>query len=765
MLKKVAIIGTSFRFPGSTSATFWPHLLDRRSFITQADFSRWSKDEFLHPDKANPATSYTFASGSLGDISTFDAGFFNISPREAAVMDPQQRLLLELGWELFENAGVKPSSLRGSDCGVYLGIASVDYSYRLAHDMSMIDAATATGNTFSIAANRLSFFYDLQGPSMAIDTACSSSLIAFHQACQAIQSGDIEQAITGGISLHLHPFGFLIFSKASMLSRTGQCHVFDEAADGYVRSEGAGLFYLKDYDKAIEDGNQILAVVAGTAANTDGRKSSLTVPNADAQIALMKQAYDSAGINAADIDYLEAHGTGTPVGDPIESRAIGEALGQQRPSDQPLLIGSVKSNIGHLEAASGVAGLMKALHCVIERKVPATIGINKLNPNIPFADLNLRVVTETQALKPTGKLVVGVNSFGFGGANAHVILESPPPAAPAASQAQHHVPLMVSAKDSAALAEQCEQLAQFMSAPDAPSLYDVAYQSLCRRELHPQRVVILGAQAQGSAQALLDFATEPGVPALSAVLESGRAVEQANGPVFVYSGNGSQWQGMGQSLLADPVFHQAVAELDAIFQPLSGYSLIAELAGELGDDRYPLTEFAQPALFALQVGVTRMLAEKGVVPVAVIGHSVGEVAAAWACGALTLNDATAVIYHRSRLQGLTKGCGQMSAVGLSGDDTASLLQTLGLDSELVVAGDNSFKGATVAGLPAALDTLESALTERQVFARRLGLDYAFHSPAMEVIADQVVAALSDIVPGPARIPLYSTVTGHLLAGE
>jgi acyl transferase domain-containing protein/NADPH:quinone reductase-like Zn-dependent oxidoreductase/NAD(P)-dependent dehydrogenase (short-subunit alcohol dehydrogenase family)/acyl carrier protein len=765
MRKKVAIIGTSFRFPGSNSATFWPHLLDRQSFITQADFSRWSKDEFLHPDKANPATSYTFASGSLGDISTFDAGFFNISPREASVMDPQQRLLLELGWELFENAGIKPSSLRGSDCGVYLGIASVDYSYRLAHDLSQIDAATATGNTFSIAANRLSFFYDLQGPSMAIDTACSSSLIAFHQACQAIQNGDIEQAIAGGVSLHLHPFGFLIFSKASMLSRTGQCHVFDESADGYVRSEGAGLFYLKDYDKAIEDGNQILAVVAGSAANTDGRKSSLTVPSADAQIALMKQAYDSAGIDAVDIDYLEAHGTGTPVGDPIESRAIGEALGQQRPADQPLLIGSIKSNIGHLEAASGVAGLMKALYCVIERKVPATIGIKKLNPNIPFADLNLSVVTETQALKPSGKLVVGVNSFGFGGANAHVILESPPPPAPVPVQTQQYVPLMVSAKDSAALAAQCEQLAQFMSVPDSASLYDVAYQALLRREQHPQRVVVFGAQARDSAQALLDFATEPGVPALSAVLESGRALDQAKGPVFVFSGNGSQWQGMGKSLLADPVFHQAVAELDAIFQPLSGYSLIAELAGELGEDRYRLTEFAQPALFALQVGVTRMLAEKGVVPVAVMGHSVGEVAAAWACGALTLNDATAVIYHRSRLQGLTKGCGKMSAVGLSGADTASLLQTLGLDSELVVAGDNSSKGATVAGLPAALESLEHALNGRQVFARRLDLDYAFHSPAMDVIADQVVEVLSNIVPGPARIPMYSTVTGGLLSGE
>ncbi|WP_057396239.1 type I polyketide synthase [Pseudomonas fluorescens] len=765
MRKKVAIIGTSFRFPGSTSATFWPHLLDRQSFITQADFSRWSKDEFLHPDKANPATSYTFASGSLGDISTFDAGFFNISPREAAVMDPQQRLLLELGWEVFENAGVKPSTLRGSDCGVYLGIASVDYGYRLAHDMPTIDAATATGNTFSIAANRLSFFYDLQGPSMAIDTACSSSLIAFHQACQAISNGDIEQAITGGVSLHLHPFGFLIFSKASMLSRTGQCHVFDESADGYVRSEGAGLFYLKDYDKAIEDGNRILAVVAGSAANTDGRKSSLTVPSADAQIALMKQAYASAGISATDIDYLEAHGTGTPVGDPIESRAIGEALGQQRPADQPLLIGSIKSNIGHLEAASGVAGLMKALYCVIERKVPATIGIRKLNPNIPFADLNLSVVTETRALKPSGKLVVGVNSFGFGGANAHVILESPPHAPQSPSRKEQAVPLLVSAKDSAALAAQSGQLAQCLSGPEAASLYDVAYQSIFRRELHPQRVVVFDAQAGRSAQALLDFATEPGVPALSTVLESGRALDQAKGPVFVFSGNGSQWQGMGKSLLADPVFRQTLAGLDAIFQPLSGYSLIAELAGELGDERYQLTEFAQPALFAVQVGVTRMLAEKGVLPVAVIGHSVGEVAAAWACGALTLNDATRVIYHRSRLQGLTKGCGMMSAVGMSGADTASLLQTLGLDSEVVVAGENSFKGATVAGPVAALEILEQALTERQVFVRRLGLDYAFHSPAMEVIAGQVIDVLSDIVPGPAALPMYSTVTGDVLAGE
>ena len=764
MRKKVAIIGASFRFPGSTSATFWQNLLEGHDFITQVDPSRWSRDAFYHPDKANPGTAYTLAAGTLGDISTFDAGFFSISPREAAIMDPQQRLLLELGWEVFENAGVKPSSVRGSNCGVYLGIASTDYAYRLSHDLSLVDASTATGNTFSIAANRLSYFYDLHGPSMAVDTACSSSLVAFHQACQAIQSGDIDQALAGGISLHLHPFGFLIFSKASMLSRKGRCNVFDEAGDGYVRSEGAGLFYLKDYDKAVADGNQILAVVAGTAVNTDGRKSGLTVPSADAQAALMTQAYASAGISPADIDYLEAHGTGTPVGDPIESRAIGLALGQVRGADKPLLIGSVKSNIGHLEAASGVAGLMKALYCVTERQVPATIGIKNLNPRIPFADLNLNVATRNHALKPSGTLVVGVNSFGFGGANAHVILQShtpdvTPPVVPAGP-----VPLMVTAKDSAGLAAMAESIAQHLGDHPADGLYDVAYQAMLRRDLHPQRVVVFEADQQQSAQALLDFALDPAVSALSSVVESGRALDQAKGPVFVYSGNGSQWQGMGKALLADAVFHAAVTEVDSVFQPLSGYSLIKELAGDYGQERYHLTELAQPALFALQVGVTRMLESKGVVPQVVMGHSVGEVAAAWACGALSLVDATRVIYHRSRLQGLTAGSGQMSAVGLSGSDTANLLLELGLD-DVVVAGENSFKGATVAGSLAGLERLEQALTDRQVFVRRLGLDYAFHSPAMNVIAEQVVEALRDIAPRASTIPMYSTVTGGLLDGE
>ncbi|MCU1750287.1 type I polyketide synthase [Pseudomonas sp. 6D_7.1_Bac1] len=766
--KRVAVIGTSLRFPGSTAATFWLRLLAGDNLVTEVDFSRWSKDEFLHPDKANPATAYTFASGSLGDVCGFDADFFNISPREAAVMDPQQRMLLELSWEVLESAGIKPSAMRGSDCGVFLGIASTDYAYRLAHDLGAIEACTATGNTVSIAANRLSYFYDLRGPSMAIDTACSSSLVAFHQACQAIQTGEIEQAITGGISLHLHPFGFLIFSKASMLSRTGQCHVFDESADGYVRSEGGGLFFLKDYDKAIADGNRILAVVAGSAVNSDGHKSSLTVPSVEAQTALMVQAYATAGVDPLDIDYIEAHGTGTPVGDPIESQAIGLALGQRRPADRPLPIGSVKSNIGHLEAASGVVGLMKALHCVIERKVPATIGIKKLNPAIPFTDLNLQVVTETQALKPEGKLVVGVNSFGFGGANAHVILESPMPEVVSLETGVfgRSVPLLISAKRAEGLSTMAEQMAVFLSENAENNLYDVAYQTMFHRERHAQRLIVSSATLQDCAQALLDFVADPTlVPPSSVVVESGRAIESAKGPVFVYSGNGSQWQGMGKTLLDDRIFYEAIVEVDRFFQPLSGYSLLAELAGGNGEDRYQLTEIAQPALFALQVGVTRMLAARGVVPMAVVGHSVGEVAAAWASGALTLNDATRVIYHRSCLQGLTKGNGQMSAVGLSGIELDGVLHSQGLADQLVVAGENSAKGSTVAGSIAGLERLEQSLLARDVFVRRLDLDYAFHSPAMDVIGDQVVKALNDLRPEPERVPFYSTVTGGVLGGE
>ncbi len=763
MTGRVAIIGYSFRMPGTSSSQYWQDLLDGRDLVTEVDPQRWAHDAFLHPRRNHPGSSYTFAAGSIGEVATFDAAFFGISPREAALMDPQQRLLLEMSWEALENSGIRPSALRGSRCGVYVGIASADYSYRLADDLGVIDSTTATGNTASIAANRISYVLDLRGPSMAIDTACSSSLVAFHQACRSIVSGESTHALAGGISLHLHPYGFLVFAKASMLSRRGRCNVFDAAGDGYVRSEGGGIFVLKDYDQALIDGDPIVAVVVASAVNTDGRKSGLTVPSPQAQAALLEETYAQAGIDPAAIDYLEAHGTGTAVGDPIETLAIGNALGKRRPAGQPLPIGSVKSNLGHLETASGVAGLLKALHCLKHRLVPATIGVRTPNPHIKLAEWNLKVVTEPLPLKKSGTLIVGVNSFGFGGSNAHVIVESEPlraaPLAPLASL----LPIIVSARDSVALAAAASDLAGFLGETSAATLYDIAHAAAFRRDWHEQRAIVFAQDRATVAKALLDFAdgrVDGGAVA------SGSALPAPRGAAFIYTGNGSQWAGMGQRLLAEePVFRAAIREVDALFGCYADYSLEDELAGRNGEARYQRTEFAQPALFAMQVGITRMLAQRGVTPVLVAGHSVGEVAAAWASGALSLAQAVEVVHHRSRLQETTRGQGQMTAVALEQQAARRLLAELGLDAVLAVAGINSARGVTIAGDVQHLVVLESALARSAVFHKRLDLDYAFHSPAMDGIEVALKEALAALQPSETLVPFCSTVTGETLPGR
>ncbi|MGB7525500.1 MAG: type I polyketide synthase, partial [Castellaniella sp.] len=757
MAKRVALIGLSFRFPSTDTTRYWPDLLQGRHLVTEVDPGRWAASAYHHPLREHPGTTYSQAAGSLGDISGFDAGFFGISPREACLMDPQQRLLLELAWETMENAGVRPSGLRGSDCGVYIGISSADYAYRLSGDLGVLDAPFATGNATSIAANRISYVYDLRGPSLAIDTACSSSMVAFHHACRAIESGEISQALSGGISLHLHPYGFLVFSKASMLSRRGRCNAFDAAGDGYVRAEGGGLFLLKDLDRAVAEGDPILAIVAGTAINTDGHKSGLAVPSAEAQAALLRGAYARAGIRPDEIDYLEAHGTGTPVGDPIETRAIGEALGRHRASDRPLPIGSVKSNMGHLEAASGVAGLVKAVFSLQHRQVPATIGIRTLNPAIRTREWNLDIVTQPRPLPAAGRLVIGVNSFGFGGANAHVILHSPdePDAADTATSGEPaDFPLILSGRSPQALRAAARDMAAHLEGLDRAARYDAAYQAARRRDWHAYRALVsCPRDGEDPVQSLQRFAAGETEPAV----ETAEPLPDAQGPVFVYSGNGSQWAGMGRALLADPDFRRAIDDIDALFEPLAGYRLADDLAGGLDSMRLGRTEFAQPALFALQVGITRMLARQGIAPAAVMGHSVGEVAAAWACGALSLADAVRVIYHRSRLQGMTLGSGQMSAVGIDGDGAQALINELELAPELFVAGYNSARGATIAGGKTALSRLETALQDRGVASKRLDLDYAFHSPAMDGLQAGLADALGALRPSPMRRPFLSTV--------
>jgi phthiocerol/phenolphthiocerol synthesis type-I polyketide synthase C len=763
-MRKIAIVATSFRMPGTTPARFWEDLLAGRDLVTQVDATRWSSAPFLHPNKNHPGSTYTFAAGSIGNVSGFDAGFFAISPREAAQMDPQQRLLLEMSWETFENAGIRPSTVRGSDCGVFVGVATTDYSWRMADDLAAIDSSFATGNTASIAANRLSYFFDLRGPSMAIDTACSSSLVAFHQACRAIAAGEITQALAGAISLHLHPLGFISFSKATMLSRQGRCRVFDASADGYVRSEGGGIFLLKDYDQAVADGNPILAVVVHTAVNTDGRKSGITVPSYAAQAALLTNAYRQAGIDPGQIDYIEAHGTGTAVGDPIETRALGIALGQFRARSNALPIGSVKGNVGHLEAASGIAGLLKIVNCVRHRVIPAHIGMDVPNPQIRFDDWNLDVVTANRKLRPSGRLVVGVNSFGFGGANAHVILESytnPENKRPALPKA-HTLPIVVSARDSTALRVAAGELGEFIATQPQSSLYDIAYQSVFGRDRHPHCAVLFGKTPETIAAHLAAFAAD--APE-QANVEHGTALAAPVGAAFIYSGNGAQWAGMGALLLADATFRATIREIDALFARYANYSLEAELAGRNGSDRYEFTEFAQPALFALQVGVTAMLRQRGLNPVAVAGHSVGEVAAAWASGALSLAAAVSVIHHRSALQATTKGAGRMTAVNVGAARAHELLAELELTRQLAVAGINSSSGVTIAGAAQDLDQLERSLSAREIRFKRLDLDYAFHSPAMDDLYPEVRRALAHLEPDDTLIPFHSTVTGACAPGK
>ncbi|QQK64601.1 SDR family NAD(P)-dependent oxidoreductase [Cobetia sp. cqz5-12] len=793
MTRRVAIIGAASRFPGTTQATLWDDLLAGKDMVTEVADDRWSKESLSHPDKKAPGMSYSFAAGSLGDITGFDPAFFGISPREAASMDPQQRMLLEMSWEAIEHAGIPAEKMRGSRCGVFMGIASLDYSYRMADDLSAIGPNTATGNTSSVASNRLSYAFDLHGPSLSLDTACSSSMVAFHQACQSIRSGETDMALTGGISLHLHPYGFLIFSKATMLSKTGRCQVFDEAGDGYARSEGGGVFLLKDLDQAIADGDRILAVVASSVVNTDGYKSGLTVPNPAAQIQLMEQACEQAGISPDEIDYLEAHGTGTAVGDPLETRAIGAAIGQKRTT--PLPIGSIKSNMGHLETASGVAGLAKALGVIAHREVPATIKIQRLNPKIRTDEWNLDIVTQPRKLKADGRLVVGVNSFGFGGANAHVLLESAPEQSVAqpTAEGEQTPPLRLSARSPQALKQSALELAEHLrelAAHDmAPSLYDLAWQLAARREHHVHGALLsadnfttlledldtLGSEGDLGDHPRITLADRlPSLPSASDNGASPRATPNAptpvqeRGPVFVYSGNGCQWAGMGRALMEESASVRACLErLDAAFRDFNGFELLKELDGSLsekGENRLDATEIAQPTLFALQVAVTEWLIERGIRPAAVTGHSVGEVAAAWASGALTLEQATRVIFQRSYHQGRTRGTGAMMAVGLGECEMREWLEQPQWAS-LSLAGINGPRGTTLAGQRELLEALSKELSAQGTFARVLGLDYAFHSPAMDPIKPGLLESLDGLTPRATHTPFISTVTGSVIAGE
>jgi len=793
VLRPIAIVGMAFRFPGGCNdeQSLWAALRDGRDLISQVPAERWATDELQHARRSEPGRSITFTAGVLPDIDGFDADFFGISPREAAWLDPQQRLLLELSWEALENAGVLPSSLAGSDCAVYVGISSLDYGTRGLDDLASLSAHTMTGNTLSIAANRLSYFYDLHGPSLAVDTACSSSLVALHHACRALQTGEATTALVGGVNLLLHPYPFVGFTKASMLSATGRCRAFDADGDGYVRSEGGAVLLLKPYERALAEGDDIQAVILASGVNTDGaRKTGITIPSSEAQAELMRQVLSRCGLAAGDVDFIEAHGTGTAVGDPVEARAIGLVYGQER--DTPLPVGSVKANLGHLEAASGMAGLVKAVLALKNRALPMALHLQAPNPQIDFQGLNLTLCRKyTDLPTPSGRpLIAGVNSFGFGGANAHVLLQAHVPNT-ARSSAQAGAidpipdsaigqdptqpvlpPLFLSAHTHAALRDLARCYATHLESATQAD-YRTLVQAAAWRRARLQKRLVLHADTPETAVGQLQRFAENGA-APQVYLED--ALPQGGGVAFVYSGNGSQWLGMGRALQREsPRFASLLSELDEVMQPHAGFSLLDALNTAQTDSRLDDTTVAQPLLFAIQVAITRLLEEAGIKPDAVTGHSVGEVAAAWAAGALDLEQSILVICTRSQVQAKTRGSGCMAAAGMSARTVAEVLAELakesaemeGIDPPRVeLAGFNSPENVTLTGDRETLLRIQDRVRSKGMFFRILDLDYAFHSRHMAPMEEELVVRLAGLTPTAAcKAHFVSSVTGEVHSGD
>ncbi|MGN9760027.1 SDR family NAD(P)-dependent oxidoreductase [Streptomyces sp. SD31] len=774
--RQIAIVGAACRLPGGIVDLdgLWRALEQERDLIGEAPADRFDRERFVDSAMPRAGKSYTAAGGFLHDVASFDADFFGITPKEAARMDPQHRMLLELAVEALDDAALSARELAGSDTAVYVGISDASYAALQMMQSRSVNAYTMAGGASSLAANRLSHFLDLRGPSMAIDTACSSSLVALDRACRTLHEGTSRTVLAAGANVLLSPYHYVGFSQASMLSRHGRCAPFSAHADGFVRAEGGGLVVLKRLEDALADGDRIHGVILGSGSNSDGRTLGVSLPNPRAQEDLLWQVYEQAGVEPDELVYFEAHGTGTLVGDPAECQAIGRALGVRRTTVLP--IGSVKSNLGHLEPASGMAGLFKALLVLRYGTAPATLHTLPANPDIDFAALNVAPVAQAMPLETVEQPVVGVNSFGFGGSNAHVILAPAPATVPAARQSVDEDsalrPVIVSARSAQALREAAARMGMCLRQADPADFYDLAYTSSRRRGLHRHRAVVLARTSQEAQQRLGrlfapspasddEADVQPGFPVPDAGVGAvGEATERGR-VAFVFSGNGSQWAGMGADLLtSDLVFRDAVHEVDAVLRPHLGWAVFDRLT-TVNAEEMAATETAQPLLFVLQVATAAVLRKRGISPVSVVGHSVGEVAAAYVAGALSLEQAARVIAERSRAQARTVGSGRMAAVALPPEQAVELLASY---PGVELAAVNSERDVTVAGPQDEVLRLASDLAVREVACRVLELDYAFHTAAMEGLREPLGEALAGLTPSPARIPFFSTVTGKRTEG-
>jgi acyl transferase domain-containing protein len=752
----IAIIGIGCRFPGHANSPrqFWHNLIRGVDAISEISKERFDVDRFYTREGLEPGTLRTRWAGLADFVDGFDARFFGISPREAARMDPQQRILLELVWDALQDGGEIPAQLAGAKIGVFAGSSGHDYGDLQVNPANerLIDGHTLSGTASSIIANRISYFFDFQGPSLAVDTACSSSLTAVHLACQSMAAGECDMAVAGGVNLLLTPQAFMAMNMAAMLSPDGRCKTFDARANGFVRGEGAGIVILKPLDRALQDGNPVYAVIRGTAANQDGRTASMTQPNAEAQEAMLRKVLADAGVDARDVQYVEAHGTGTATGDPVEALALGRVLRDGRSSDQRCLIGSVKANIGHLEAAAGIAGLIKAALVLKHRQIPPHLHFHEPNPAIPFDDLCLRVPVSLQPWPPAARpTFAGVNSFGFGGSNAHALLEGPPEVeAPARRRSRAHL-LVVSARNPNALAEAAREFSSFLEEADPADLPAICYTAAARRTRHDFRLAAVGDSQQTLAAELQAFANGDAGSRCVPVECSRKSQPKV---AFVFSGMGSQEKGIARHLLHnEPVFHAVIEQCGEVLRPLAGWSLLDVFEGHSWSPNIEDANVAQVANFALQAGLVALWSSWGIEPDAVIGHSTGEIAAAYASGALTLADALRLAYHRGRLLHRISGRGRMLAAGVPKVEAERYVS--GRESRIAIAAHNSPSSVTFSGDSEILDQIAAELQQTGVFSRFVPVAVPYHSPQIDPLREELLAALADLQPRPARIPVAS----------
>ncbi|MGP4002412.1 non-ribosomal peptide synthetase/type I polyketide synthase [Streptomyces sp. 8N706] len=767
----VAIIGMGCRLPGSASdyRAFWQNLINGRDCITPTPADRYDVATLGSRDKAKPGRLVGGRGGYIDGFDEFDPAFFGISPREAEHMDPQQRKLLEVSWEALEDGGQRPSDLAGRDVGVFVGAFTLDYKILQFSDLSFdtLAAHTATGTMMTMVSNRISYCFDFRGPSVSIDTACSSSLVALHLACESLRRGETGLALAGGTLLHMAPQYTIAETKGGFLSPEGRSCTFDASANGYVRAEGVGMVALKRLEDSLRDGDPIHAVIVGSGVNQDGRTNGITVPNPDAQVALIERVCAEAGIEPGSLQYVEAHGTSTPVGDPIEAEALGRALSLGRKPGAKCYVGSVKTNIGHTESAAGIAGLIKTVLCLKHRKIPPHINLRKINPAIDLASLPYEIPTRpTDWPEHEGPARAGVNSFGFGGTNAHILLEEAPvregTTAPAEAEAAAQRPtpragytiLPLTARNPAVLPEVAGAIRQELAGVDgtAVPLSDLGFTLAHRRQHLESRLSIVyasPAELEEGLDAYLRAEAHPHV-----LLDQQRDREQRR-LVWVFTGMGPQWWAMGRELFeTEPVYREAVERCDHEIGKLTGWSLVEELAADEAGSQMSETWLAQPANFALQTGLAALWRSRGVRPDAVVGHSTGEVAAFHEAGVYTLRDAVKVVVHRSRLQQKLTGTGTMLAVSLSETEAVRRVEPYG--DRVSVAAVNSPTGITLAGDEDALAQLAAELQAEQIFAKPLAVRVPYHSARMDPIKEELLKSLAGLAPRSARVPLYLT---------